>query len=185
MATKNPHGNCIYDMLIDIIIGLSPFQAENLYSELLPRYSKRAKTRLYDESGEENPKEGRVRLLPLQYKALRTNYGDSYIRKSFTELTNYIKYLENNLDYGDNKQKLRRYNSKTHNILLTSGWVYNKCKQYIVKEPANINVNPYLIDDFATAKKYIQHIPVEMRESFDVQTLIQKFPELSDEPYIS
>ena len=171
-------------MLIDIIISLSPFQAENLYSELLPRYSKRAKTRLYDENGEENPKEGRVRLLPLQYKALRTNYGDSYVRKSFTELTNYIKYLENNLDYGDNKQKLRRYNSKTHNILLTSGWVYNKCKQYIVKEPANINVNPYLIDDFATAKKYIQHIPIEMRESFDVQTLIQKFPELNDEPYI-
>lgn len=184
MASKNPHGNSIYDLLVDLIFSLSPYQAERLYSELLPRYSRRAKTHLYNQKGEEDS-EGKVRLLPYQYKAIRTNFGDSYMHKAFTELTNYINWLENNQDYKNNKQKLKDYNSKTHNLLLTEGWVYEKCKQYIVKErPKQIAINPFMIEDFHTAKEYIKHIPKEIREeSLDVKMLMIKFPELVDVDY--
>ena len=82
------------------------------------------------------------------------------------------------------KQKLKDDNSKTHNLLLTDGWVYEKCKQYIVKDRPKINVNPYMIDDFATAREYIKNIPPAIRNTaLDVQMLIMKFPELSDVEY--
>lgn len=183
MASKRPHGLQIYDLLIDIIMNLSQKQAETLYSELLPRYTRRARTTLYNSNGEED-KNGRVRLLPSQYKSIRTKFGDSYIIKAFTELSNYIEFLEKNQDNTKYKSKLKDYNSKTHNLLLTEGWVYEKCKQYIITERPKINVNPYMIDDFHTAVEYIKNIPEEIRDSaLDVQMLIMKFPELKDVPY--
>lgn len=184
MASKMKHGLQIYDLLIDIIMNLSQTQAENLYSELLPRYTRRARTTLYNQMGEED-KNGKVRLLPNQYKSIRTRFGDTYITKAFTELTNYIEFLEKNQDNAKYKAKLKDYNSKTHNLLLTEGWVYEKCKQYIITEPVkNINVNPFMIDDFHTACEYIKNIPLEVRDTaIDVQMLIMKFPELKDVPY--
>lgn len=182
-AAKNKHGLEIYDLLIEIIVSLSPNQAENLYSELLPRYTRRAKVTLYNSEGIED-KLGKIRLLPNQYKTLRVKFGDSYIKKSFLELTRYIEFLEKNQDITKYKQKLRDYNSKTHNLLLTSGWVYEKCKQYIVKERPKLNVNPYEIDDFSVAREYIKNIPYEVRQNaLDVQMLIMKFPELQDVEY--
>ncbi len=184
MASKNKHGLEIYDLLIEIIVGLSPNQAEKLYSELLPRYTRRAKVTLYNSEGIEDNKMGKIRLLPNQYKTLRVKFGDSYIKKSFLELTKYIEFLEKNQDVPKYKSKLKDYNSKTHNILLTSGWVYEKCKQYIVKDRPRINVNPYEIDDFSVAKEYIKNIPMEVRQTaLDVQMLIMKFPELQDVEY--
>lgn len=182
MAAKNPHGLRIYDLLLDIIMDLSPYQAEQLYSELLARYKKRSRVKLYNKEGIED-REGKVRLMELQYKAIRTNFGDTFITRAFTELTNYIEYLENNLDAApNNKQKLRKYKSGTHNNILTSGWVYEKCKQYIIKDrPPVINVNPFEIEDFNTAKKYIESIPKALRENaMDVKMLLMKFPELVD-----
>lgn len=181
MAAKNPHGNTIYDLLIDIVMNLSPFQAEQLYSELLPRYTKRSRVKLYNREGEED-KEGKVRLMQLQYQTIRTNFGDTFINRAFTELTNYIEYLENNLDKDPTyKAKLRKYTSGTHNNVLTQGWVYEKCKQYIIKNRPSIKVNPYEIEDFNTAKKYIETIPKALRQNaLDVQMLIMKFPELID-----
>lgn len=184
MASKNPHGNSIYDLLIDIIFNLSPYQAERLYSELLPKYTKRARTKLYNKDGEEDSVNGKIRLLKSQYQALRTSFGDSYIKKAFTELTNYIEFLEKNVATNSNyKQKLKKYTTETHNLLLTEGWVYEKCKQYIVKDRPKININPFMIEDFNTALEYIRTIPEEMRKSIDVQMLITKFPELVDVPY--
>lgn len=184
MARKLPHGNSIYDLLIDLIFNLSQTQAENLYTELLPRYSRRAKTHLYNEYGEES-ENGKVRLLPYQYKAIRTKFGDTFIKRSFTELTRYIEYLEQNQDTSTKyKQKLKEYNSKTHNNIITQGWVYEKCKQYIIAERPKIAINPYTIEDFATAKEYIKSIPKEIRDNaIDVQMLIMKFPELQDIEY--
>ena len=115
-AAKMKHGLQIYDLLIDIIMNLSQTQAENLYSELLPRYTRRARTTLYNQMGEED-KNGKVRLLPNQYKSIRTRFGDTYITKAFTELTNYIEFLEKNQDNTKYKAKLKDYNSKTHNLL--------------------------------------------------------------------
>ena len=183
MAAKNKHGLEIYDLLIELIISISPNQAEKLYSELLPRYTKRARVTLYNSDGEED-NNGKVRLLKNQYKTLRVKFGDSYVKKAFLELTNYINFLEKNQDIPKYKQKLKDYNSKTHNLLLTDGWVYEKCKQYIVKDRPKINVNPYMIDDFATAREYIKNIPPAIRNTaLDVQMLIMKFPELSDVEY--
>lgn len=185
MAAKNPHGQSIYDLLVDLIFDLSPKQAENLYSELLPRYSKRARTHLFNKDGEED-KDGKIRLLPYQYQAIRTKYGDTFIKKAFTELTNYIEFLEKNQDTSSKyKAKLRDYNSKTHNNLMQPrGWVYEKCKEYICSERPKVAVNPYLIDDFATAKEYIRSIPKEIREdAIDVKMLIFKFPELMEVDY--
>lgn len=184
MAAKTKHGLEIYDLLIELIISLSPKQAEKLYSELLPKYTRRAKTNLYNEEGEEDKEHGKVRLLSSQYKTLRVKFGDSFIKKSFTELSNYIKFLEENQDVPKYKSKLKDYNSKTHNLLLTKGWVYEKCKAYIVKDRPKLNINPYEIDDFAIAKEYIRNIPEAMRATaLDVQMLLQKFPELIDVPY--
>lgn len=182
MAAKNKHGLDVYDLLLEIIYNLSPLQAEKLYSELLPRYTRRAKTHLYNENGEEDTN-GKVRLLPYQYKAIRTKNGDTFMRRAFLELTNYIKFLEENQDTSSKyKAKLREYNSKTHvNLLSPDGWVYEKNKAYIISERPKVQVNPYLIEDFATAREYIKSIPKEIRDNaIDVQMLLMKFPELQD-----
>lgn len=182
-AAKNPHGLQIWDLLIELIWGLSPSQAEKLYSELLPRYSRRAQAKYYNEKGELDLENGLVKLTELQYRALRTKYGDTYITKAFTELTSYIKYMQQHPD--KYKSKLKQYQSGTHNIFLTpKGWVYEKCKAYTCSERPQVNVNPYLIDDINTAKEYIKMIPPSVRkDSIDVQALLLKFPELLDVDY--
>ena len=43
-------GNDTYDMLIDLILNLSPAQAKLLYSELLPRYTKTGRVKIYNEN---------------------------------------------------------------------------------------------------------------------------------------
>lgn len=182
MASRLRHGLDIYTMLIDIIMGLSPLQAENLYSELLARYTRRSRVHLYNQDGQED-KNGKIRLMPLQYKAIRTKYGDTYVKKAFTELTNYINFLEKNIDSNSTyKAKLRKLNTGTHNMLLSTpdGWVFNKCYNYIVDDRPKLNVNPFLIDDLHTAKEYIKLIPKETRDTaMDVQQLIKRFPELA------
>lgn len=182
MAAKYPHGNKIYDLIIDIVMGLNQRQAEELYNYLLPKYTRRAKVKLYNKLGEEDPN-GKVRLLPSQYKAIRVKFGDNYVHKAFTELTSYIEYLEAHVnDDSTIKVKLKKYLSSTHNIVLTEGWVYNKCKYAIVNERPKININPFLIDDIDTAREYISQIPESMRKTaMDVQSLLLKFPELVDE----
>lgn len=155
MASKNRHGLEIYDLLIGLVLSLSPLQAENLYTELLPKYTKRSHTKLYNEYGDPDP-HGKIRLTEYQYKAIRTKFGDTYMRRAFKELTDYIIYLERNADSDTRcKAKLKTLNSKTHNAILATedGWVYNKHKSYVCTERPLVSVNPYLIDDFATAKE--------------------------------
>jgi len=182
MARKYPHGNDIYDLLISIIMDLTPRQAEDVYNYLLPKYTRRAKVQLYNENGEED-KNGKVRLLPSQYKSLRIKFGDTYVKRAFTELTNYIKYLETHIEEDlKNKSKLQKYNRETHNLVLTRGWVYEKCKSYIIAERPKININPFLIDDINTAREYIAQVPESLRATaMDVQALILKFPELAND----
>lgn len=187
MAKKLPHGLDIYTMLVDIIMQLTPLQAESLYSDLLARYNKTGRVTRYNSDGEEDRENGLVRLMPFQYRTLRTKFGDSYIKKAFKELENYIKFLkEHSEDHYNYKQKLRIYSTGTHNkVLKEGGWVYEKCKQYICTERINqIKINPFLIDDFEVAKEYIKHIPKDMRTTaMDVQALLLKFPELIDVEY--
>ncbi len=187
MAKKNPHGLDIYTMIIDIIMNLTPLQAESLYSDLLARYNKKGRVTRYNEEGLEDREKGLVRLMPFQYRTLRTKFGDTYIRRAFKELTNYIRFLEANVDnHPTYRTKLRTYSTGTHNkVLIEDGWVYEKCKQYICTDRiSSIKVNPFLIDDFNTAKEYIKCIPKDMRETaMDVQALLLKFPELIDVEY--
>lgn len=180
-AAKVKHGVSTQDLLIGLILELSPKQCEKLYTELLPRYSKRAKTHLYNAQGEED-ENGKIRLLPYQYQAIRTKFGDSYMKKAFTELTSYIQYLEDNQDTNSKyKAKLRDYNSKTHAYMLQDGWVYEKCKAYICSERPKVSIDPYNIGDLETAKEYIRSIHPSMRATaMDVKILIMKFPELKD-----
>ena len=88
---KNDKGNDIYSMILEIVFNLSPKQAEGLYAYLLPRYTTRARSKLYNADGEEDIN-GKIRLLPSQYQAIRTKYGDNYMHKAFKEL---------NLEKGD------------------------------------------------------------------------------------
>lgn len=179
---KNIHGNDIYSMIIDIVMDLSPNQAEGLYAYLLPRYTTRARSKLYNADGEED-KNGKIRLLPSQYQAIRTKYGDNYMHKAFRELTNYILFLEKNQDIPKYKQKLKKLEKETHNMILASdgGWVYRKCKSYAVSDRVPVNVNPFLIDDLNTARLYIQSLPANLRDMPDVQSLLLRFPQLIDE----
>lgn len=179
---KNIHGNDIYSMIIDIVMDLSPNQAEGLYAYLLPRYTTRARSKLYNADGEED-KNGKIRLLPSQYQAIRTKYGDNYMHKAFRELTNYILFLEKNQDIPKYKQKLKKLEKETHNMILASdgGWVYRKCKSYVVSDRVPVNVNPFLIDDLNTARLYIQSLPANLRDMPDVQSLLLRFPQLVDE----
>lgn len=181
MAQKLPHGNGVYDLLIDIIMNLSPKQAENLYSELLPRYTRRSNVSLYNEKGELDSN-GEVRLFPLQYQTIRVQFGDTFMKKAFEEVTNYIHFLESHLDQDTTyKAKLRKLKSTTHNNIITQGWVFNKCKSLIVKDRPKINVNPYNIEDFVTARKYIESLPIDIRQTaLEVKMLMIKFPELTD-----
>ena len=103
---KNDKGNDIYSMILEIVFNLSPKQAEGLYAYLLPRYTTRARSKLYNADGEEDIN-GKIRLLPSQYQAIRTKYGDNYMHKAFKELTNYILFLEKNQDIPKYKQKLK------------------------------------------------------------------------------
>lgn len=179
---RNVHGNDIYGMIVDIVMDLSPKQAEGLYAYLLPRYTRRAKSKLYNADGEEDPN-GKIRLLPSQYQSIRTKYGDNYMHKAFKELTNYILFLEKNQDIPKYKQKLKKLETETHNMILASdgGWVYRKCKSYAVSDRVPVNVNPFLIDDLNTARAYIQNLPANLRDMPDVQSLLLRFPQLVDE----
>lgn len=182
MAAKNKQGNDIYDLLIALILNLSPNQAQRLYSELLPRYTRKAKVKLYNADGELDPENGKVRLMESQYKAIRTKFGDSYVKKAFRELTSYIEFMEAHQDETTYKQKLREYNSKSHNILLTEDWVYRKCKGYIITDRPKIPINPFEIEDYATAREYIKSISPELRDTaLDIKLLYLKFPTLKDE----
>lgn len=179
MAKKLEQGNDIYDLVINLILNLSPKQCLDVYNDLAPRYARQRGTILFDENGEEN-KEGKVRLTKYQYKAMRTKYGDSYIKKAFTELSNYIKFLEEHLtEKPEYKQRLKKYKSGTHNLELTEGWVFNKCKQYICHEQPKVSINPFTIEDFHTAKEYIKSLPKDMRSCLDVKALLLKFPTLA------
>ena len=179
---RNDKGNDIYSMILEIVFNLSPKQAEGLYAYLLPRYTTRARSKLYNADGEEDVN-GKIRLLPSQYQAIRTKYGDNYMHKAFKELTNYILFLEKNQDVPKYKQKLKKLEKETHNMILASdgGWVYRKCKDYAVSDRVPINVNPFLIDDLNTARKYIESIPANLRDMPDVQSLLLRFPQLVDE----
>lgn len=184
MAAKNRHGLFIVDMLIDLIMSLTPSQQESLYNEILPRYTKRARVKIYNEEGVEDQINGKIRLLPHQYKTIRTKFGDSFMKKAFLELSNYIRFLEKNIDNPQYKQKLKKLNQGTHNAVIATpnGWVYQKCKGYITQDrPSKLAVNPYLIDDYNTAYEYVKSMPRIMRENaMEVQMLIRKFPELAD-----
>lgn len=183
MAAKDKKGNDIYDLLIGLIMELSPKTACRLYNEIKPRYSKNArnKIKLYNQDGELDVM-GKVRLTEYQYKSLRVKFGDTYIRKSFTELTNYISFLERHQDEAKYRSKLTKYTTGSHNILLTEDWVYEKCKGYIMREPPKVSVNPYMIDDYHTAKEYVRNIHKSMWETaLDVRLLFLKFPTLKDE----
>lgn len=176
-------GNDNYSMLIDLIMSLTPKQVKLLYQELKARYTSRAHTKIYNELGEQDKEQGKIRLTEYQYKTLRTKYGDNYIHKSFHVLTEYIKYLELHQDISKYRSKLCQLNSRTHSKELDyGGWVYDKCKGYIIKqdEITNLTVNPFLIDDFSVAKKYIECLPPSMRRQPDVMFLVEKFPELND-----
>lgn len=182
---KIREGNQTIDLLLDLIFSLSPLQLDNLYKELLPRYTKRGRVTLYDSEGKENP-EGKIRLMPCQYRTIRTRYGDSYIVRAFSELTNYITFLEEHLeDRPDYKQKLKRLKTGTHNALIghPDGWVYQKHKAYICSDRLpQLNVNPYLIDDISTAREYLRMIPRDTwNNSMDVSNLLLRFPTLATE----
>lgn len=185
MGTKRKDGNSTMDLLLDLIFSLSPLQIEKLYKELLPRYTTRGPVKLYDVNGEENPN-GKVRLMPCQYRSIRTKFGDTFVRKTFTRLTEYITFLEENVEsHPDYKKKLKTLKTGTHNAIIAhpDGWLYQSYKAFICADrPKQINVNPYLIDDIGTAREYIKMIPRDMwNDSMDVKSLLLKFPTLATE----
>lgn len=183
MARKHQQGNDIYDLTINLILNLSPDQCLKVYNELQPRYDRQKGTVIYDENGEEN-KDGKIRLTRYQYKALRTKYGDSYMKVAFRELTDYITFLEEHFNEKPiYKQQLKKYKSGTHNLELSTGWVYRKCKQYVCNDPPKININPFTIEDYATAKEYVKSLPEDMRHCLDVKALLLKFPQLASEEF--
>lgn len=183
MARKESldHGNDDYTMLIDLILSLSPNRAKQLLQELKSRFTNRGHTKLYNTEGEIDKEKGKVRLTEYQYKALRTKYGDTYMKHSLKEMTNYIEWLEAHQDVGKYRSKLLQLNSRTHvKELDYDGWVYEKNKKYIraLEAPINISVNPFLINDISVARKYIEALPFSMRRMPDVLYLVEKFPEL-------
>lgn len=179
MAQKHKQGNDIYDLLINLVLNLSPDQCLKVYNELQPRYERQKGTVYFNENGDEDSS-GKVRLTKYQYKTLRTKYGDTYIKKAFSELTSYIEFLEEHINEKPiYKQQLKKYKSGTHNLELTSGWVFNKCKQYVCSDPPKLNVNPFMIEDYHTAKEYIKSLPPDMRDCLDVKALLLKFPTLA------
>ena len=184
MARKQSldRGNDNYTMLIDIILNLSPKQAEKLYQELKIRYTTRGHTKLYTPEGIEDKEKGLVRLTKHQYSTLRLKYGDSYIKQAILEMEKYIKFLKQHEDVAKYRTKLMDLNSRTHSKELDhGGWVYEKCKGYInVNIEPQMPVNPFLINDISVARKYIESLSEEMRKMPDVIWLLEKFPELRE-----
>lgn len=183
--TRLKEGNDDYTLLLDIIMSLSPKEAKRLLTELTPRYTRKGHTHLYNEEGIEDKENGRIRLMPSQYKAIRTKFGETYMKKAFTELTNYIKFLEEHInDNPTYKAKLKKLKQGTHNVILASedGWVYMKHKNSIVANRPTINVNPYTINDINLAREYLRTVPKSLwANSMDVESLLMKFPQLAEE----
>ena len=176
-------GNDNLTMLIDIILSLTPKQVEKEYLRMRTMYTNKGHTKIYNELGEEDKENGKIRLTRHQYKTIRTKYGSNYMNKALHTLTEYIKYLELHQDISKYKQKLLELNSRTHSKELSyGGWVYEKCKQWVVQQDEidNLIINPFLIDDYSVAKKYIESLSIEMRKEPDVLWLVEKFPELKD-----
>lgn len=185
MARKESleRGNDNYTMLIDLILNLTPKQVKLLYTELKSRYSGRAMTKVYNELGEIDKENGKVRLTEHQYKTLRVKYGDTYMNKALHVMSEYIRFLELHQDESKWRSKLQTLKARTHcKELEFGGWVYDKCKSYICKQEdiSNISINPFTIDDISVAKKYIEALPLSMRKQPDVIWLIEKFPELNN-----
>jgi len=181
-------GNDNYSMLIDLIMTLSPAQARKEYEALKIKYSKRARVKIYNELGQEDKENGKIRLTEHQYKSLRVKYGDTYVNKAFTRLTEYIKWLEENPDYigkdgKSGRYKLTELNKRSHNKELSyGGWVYRELKHLICVQNGleDIVINPFLIEDYSVARKYVESLSPEMRKMPDVIWLVEKFPELND-----
>lgn len=180
-------GNDNYTMLIDLIMTLTPNQVKKEYERMKITYSKRAKRKHYNELGQED-EEGKIILTEHQYKSIRVKYGDTYIYHAFKRLTDYIKWLEEHPDHigKDGKRgitKLNALNKRTHDKELSyGGWVYDEMKNYICVQDdlKDVIINPFLINDYDVAKKYIECLSPEMRKQPDVIWLVEKFPELND-----
>jgi hypothetical protein len=175
-------GNDNYTMLIDLILSLTPNQVKLLYQELKARFTNRGHTRLYNLEGEIDKEKGKVRLTPYQYQAIRTKYGDNYMKHALKEMTEYLTWLELHQDIPKYRSQLLKLNSRTHSKEMDyDGWIYNKCKKYISEVLSeNVKVNPFLIDDISVARKYIESLSPEMRRMPDVICLLEKFPELHE-----
>ena len=52
MARKIDRGLDIYDLLIDLVMNLTPLQAKNLYIELSARYIRKGRTKQYNRERE-------------------------------------------------------------------------------------------------------------------------------------
>ena len=187
MARKESldHGNDNYTVLIDLILSLTPTQVKLLLQELKARYTNRGHTKKYNREGVIDKEHGRIRLTEYQYKTLRLKFGDTYMKHAMYEMDNYIEWLELHQDIGKYRSKLCQLNYRTHSKEFDyGGWIYDKCKKYIRPlEDVNVCVNPLLIEDISVARKYIESLPMSMRQQPDVMGLLIKFPELAKEIY--
>lgn len=185
MARKESldHGKDDLTLLIELLMTLTPNQIKNLYADLKHRYSGRAMTKTYNELGEIDKDNGKVRLTKHQYTSLRTKYGDTYMNKALHEMTKYIKYLELHSDESRYRNKLEQLNKRTHcKEFEYGGWVYDKCKSFICQQDGleEVRINPFLIDDISVARKYIESLPPSMRQQPDVLWVAERFPELME-----
>lgn len=184
MARKTDldRGNDNYTLLIQLIMSLTPKQAKMLLQELNARYSRRARTKLYNSLGEIDKEHGRIRLTEHQYKTLRVKYGDTYMNRALQEMDNYIHFLEEHQDENRYKQQLLKYNSQTHAKYFDyGGWVYEKYKSLVCQKVSDhLPVNPFLIEDYSVARQYVESLSPSMRKMPDVMFLAEKFPELND-----
>jgi len=185
MARKESldHGKDDLTMLIELLVTLTPTQQKSLYEDLKTRYTNRKHTKIYNELGEIDKVNGKVRLTEHQYKSLRVKYGDSYMNKALQEMTRYINFLETHQDESKYRRKLEDLNKRSHcKEFEFGGWVYEKCKCFICKQEGleEVRINPFLIDDISVARKYIESLPMSMRRQPDVMWIVEKFPELND-----
>lgn len=186
-------GNDTRSLLLDMIMNLSDTQVERIYKELFARYgaTKGSHKQPYNPDGVIDKENGYVLLTKHQFKSLLTKYGENYVHHAFKEWQNYLIYLKEHPDFKDKQgvrygYKYEQYMKRTHiKELSEGGWIYTNNKKYIhtVSKEVNIQVNPYLINDYTVARKYVESLSIPMRSNPDVMFLVRKFPELADLVY--
>lgn len=140
----------------------------------------------FNRDGEEDKKEGKVRLRKQDVVKITELLGEKYLLLAIQIMYDYISYLEQQAPYDATKRrKLRDLKTRNHFIDLTRGWVAEKIEKDYPAVNRNLDIKTLSIEDVNTldkARTFIKQLPSYLRiNNPEVELLVNRYPELTEE----